>query len=200
MTLFFFSFPFCCYHNGISQDGPARLFFPSYITSVSCFVCDCSEIFFSLFFCSPGSKGAEILPRLGNGSNPTSLCFLRIYDSTVPLHPQIFQHFTPASWANLLFYFLYANQLLSEEETHNIHFVCVFPQYLPGVIAFLPIKSPRSVGRVVGRSVTLYRRKSNNGFTFMFLLFVCLGRNQVRSSAAYRRINVFSVVMIFLAS
>jgi len=145
------------------------------------------HVFVLFVFFQSGSKGAEISPRLGTGSNPTSLCFLRIYDSTVLLHPQIFQHFSPASWAHLLF-FSFCNQLFLKKRTHNIHFV-VFSQHLPGVIAFFT--KSKVFGRLARRSVgrLLHQGKSNNGFIFMFL---CLGRNQLRSSAAFRRINVFS--------
>jgi len=125
-----------------------------------------------LFYCffSPGSKGAEIQPRLGTGLNPTSLCFLRIYDSTVLLHPQIFQHFSPASWANLLFiYFLSANQLLLKERTHNIHFVV----FLLALLLFFLPNQKSSVGWHGGRSVGYFtKEKAIMGLFLCFCVWV----------------------------
>ena len=114
---------------------------------------------FSFFSFGPGSKGAEISLRFGDGSNPTSLCLLRIYDSTVLLHPQIFQHFSPASWANLIFFLQSA--VFLRKRIHNIHLVFFFLFFHLSTwryCFFTQTKSCRSVGRMVGRSVTSHRK------------------------------------------
>ena len=85
------------------------------------------------------------------------------------------------------YFFLSTTQLLLGKRT-QYPFYGFFSTFTWRYCFFLP-NQKSSVGWQGGRSVGYFKGKSNDRFTFMLL---CLGRNQLRSSAAYRRINVFS--------
>ena len=145
------------------------------------------ECFFYLFFQSWVQRRGDIT-KIGNWVEPYIAMFLTNLrldgSSTFTDLPTLFSGIL----GELAFIFSFLQLNCFWGRGLNIHFM-VFSQHLPGVIAFFLPNQKSSVGWQGGRSVGYFKGKSNDRFTFMLL---CLGRNQLRSSAAYRRINVFS--------